>query len=263
MSAPVPVSVVVPARDEASRIAGLVHHHAWAAEVIVVDHGSRDDTASVAALAGAHVISHDGGTIADARNAGADQAAHAWVFALDADEMAEPRLAEEIRAVITAPSCPAYRLRRRNFYLGREQTRGHWGRDWVTRLYRRELRWSGHQVHERLETAEAAGTLAGTLHHQPYRDLAHHFEKMNRYAEWGALDLHRAGRRVRVSDFLIRPLWRFVKAYLVNGSFRDGRFGLVTSLLGAQTAFMKYAHLWALQRGTDSQEHADPDRSGL
>ena len=257
---PVPVTVVIPARDEAPRIAEVVRQHAWAAQVIVVDHGSRDETALVATAAGARVISQDGGSIADARNAGADVAAHAWVFALDADEMAEPGLAEEIRAVVTAPSFQAYRVRRRNFYLGREQTRGHWGRDRVTRLYRRELRWCGHQVHEFLETDGPVGDLAATLHHEPYRDLSHHFEKVNRYARWGALDLLRAGRRAGVPDLLFRPLWRFVKAYLLNGSFRDGRFGLVTSLLGAQTAFMKYAHLWALQRESASQEDAGSGR---
>ena len=32
------------------------------------------------------------------------------------------------------------------------------------------------------------------------------------------------------------------------GSWRDGRFGLVTAILGAYTAFLKYAHLWALER---------------
>jgi hypothetical protein len=55
-----------------------------------------------------------------------------------------------------------------------------------------------------------------------------------------------------VIDLAFRPLWRFVKAYLFGLSFLDGRFGLVTSLLGAQTAFLKYAHLWALERTAGS-----------
>jgi hypothetical protein len=91
------------------------------------------------------------------------------------------------------------------------------------------------------------GTLAGEIAHDPYRDLAHHFAKMDRYARWGAEDLYQRGRRATVTDLMLRPLWRFVKAYFIGGSILDGRFGLVTSLLGAQTAFLKYAHLWALE----------------
>lgn len=244
----VSVSIVVPARDEAARIGDLVRNHAWADEIIVVDHGSADATAQVAASAGATVVSHAGGTIADARNAGAQVARHPWVLALDADEEAEPSMAGEISAVIVGGRHDAYRIRRRNFYLGREQVRGHWGRDRVTRLYRSTLKWVPRQVHEVLDYHGSTGDLVATLSHEPYRDLAHHFDKMNRYAEWGALDLYRAGRRAGVLDVLGRPVWRFLKAYLVNGSIFDGRFGLVTSLLGAQTAFMKYAHLWALER---------------
>ena len=56
-----------------------------------------------------------------------------------------------------------------------------------------------------------------------------------------------AALEASVADLLLRPAWRFVKAYVVGGAVFDGRFGLVTSLLGAQTAFLKYSHLYALE----------------
>lgn len=55
------VSVVIPAKDEGSVIGGLLERIAalgLAHEIIVVDDGSGDDTARVAAQAGARVISH-------------------------------------------------------------------------------------------------------------------------------------------------------------------------------------------------------------
>ena len=54
------VSVVVPARDEASRLSGLLAALAAATprphEVVVVDDGSRDGTAAVARAGGATVV---------------------------------------------------------------------------------------------------------------------------------------------------------------------------------------------------------------
>jgi hypothetical protein len=116
------------------------------------------------------------------------------------------------------------------------------------RLFRKELRYRPGRVHEQLEPVEPTGSLEGTLLHEPYRDLTHHLEKMNRYARWGAEDLYDRGRRAGFAELTIRPLWRFVESYLLHGSFLDGRFGLVTSVLGTYAGFLKWAHLWALER---------------
>ncbi|HEX9894476.1 MAG TPA: glycosyltransferase family 2 protein [Gemmatimonadales bacterium] len=244
----VPISIVVPARDEGERITAFVSAHDWAAEIIVADNGSTDDTAARASAAGARVIDCGGLTIAGARNAGAEAASQEWIFALDTDEVVTPDLREELPYVLEAPVAAAYEVRRRNLYLGREQRRGRWGRDWVVRMYRKGLRFGETRVHESLVTTEGFGTLAGQIDHNPYRDLAHHQTKMDRYARWGAEELYQQGRRATVADLTLRPSWRFVKAYLIGGSVLDGRFGLITSLLGAETAFLKYAHLWALER---------------
>lgn len=246
---PIPLSIVVPARDEGARIEGFLRAHTWADEIVVADNGSVDDTAARARALGALVVDAAGRSIAGARNAGAAAAKHAWVLALDTDERATPLLVEELgRLLASTQLVTAYEVRRRNLYLGREQRRGRWGRDWIVRLYRREHRYVEAAVHEKLEGVADLGTLAGEIDHDPYRDLSHHLAKMDRYARWGAEELWRAGRRATVLDLAFRPLWRFVKAYLIGLSFLDGRFGLVTSLLGAQTAFLKYAHLWALER---------------
>lgn len=245
---PLPITIVVPVRNEGARIAAFLDAHRWAAECVVADNGSSDDTVQQAEAAGARVIRHPAGTIADARNAGADAASYDWILALDCDEVADPELASELAALTDGGAVTAYRIRRRNFYLGREQRRGQWGRDWVVRYYRRPQRYATRKVHEYLETTGQVGALRATLQHTPYRDLSHHLEKMDRYARWGAEELYAAGRRASVTDVTLRPLWRFLKAYLLTGHCLDGKFGLLTSLLGAQTAFVKYAHLWALER---------------
>jgi glycosyltransferase involved in cell wall biosynthesis len=247
---PVPLTIVIPVRDEVAQIAECVRHLVWADEVIVADAGSGDGTVAAARDAGARVLEGTGPTIAAQRNAAIALARNQWVFALDADERVSDALREELARVVRAPTHPVYRVRRQNFYLGRELTRGHWGKDWVTRLFTRDRRYVERRVHEALEPVPNPGRLRGTLRHVPYRDLAHQLEKMQRYARWGAEDLYDRGARAGFLDLCGSPLSRFLRAYLAQGAILDGRFGLVTSVLGGYAAFLKYAHLWAMERRT-------------
>ncbi|MGH7582720.1 MAG: glycosyltransferase family 2 protein [Gemmatimonadales bacterium] len=250
----VPISIVVPVRDEAERLATFLAAHSWAAERIVVDNGSRDDSADVAASSGARVVASPDTTIGRARNAGADAAKSGWVLALDIDEIAEDELVDEIRNVLADPKYSAYRIRRRNFVGGREQRRGHMARDFVTRLYRRQLRFTSARVHEKLLVDTEVGTIRGSLRHEPYRDRAHHLEKIDRYARWGAEELFAQGRRAGTAALLFRPAWKFFKAYVLDGHCLDGREGLEASLIGSRGVFRKYAYLRALgkQRNADA-----------
>jgi glycosyltransferase involved in cell wall biosynthesis len=250
-SASVPLTVVIPTLNEADQIAECIGGVAWADEIIVADAGSADATVAVARGLGARVLERTGPTIAAQRNAAIAAARNQWVLALDADERTSQQLQQEIASVLRMPAHPVYRIRRRNFYLGKELTRGHWGKDWVTRLFTRERRYIERRVHERLEPVPDPGLLQGYIDHTPYRDLSHQIDKMNRYARWGAEDLYQAGQRARVWDLTGRPLGRFLRSYFLQGSCWDGRFGLVASVLGAYTAFLKYAHLWALERRSE------------
>ncbi|MEO8293934.1 MAG: glycosyltransferase family 2 protein [Gemmatimonadota bacterium] len=248
-----PLTIVIPTLNEADQIGELVKKLDWAGEVIVSDGGSTDETVPLAAGNGALVIESTGGTIAAQRNAAIAAAANEWIFTLDADERISDELQNELARVLARPAHKAFRVRRRNYYLGRELKRGHWGRDWVTRLFTRDLRYIERRVHEGLEKVDDVGQLIGTLLHSPYRNLSHQLEKMERYARWGALDLYERGERASILDLSVRPGGRFLRAWVLQRNIVDGRFGLATSMLGAYGTFLKYAHLWALEREKESK----------
>jgi glycosyltransferase involved in cell wall biosynthesis len=83
------IDIVVPARNEAATIADVVlacHGCAYTREVIVVDDGSSDDTAAVAAAHGARVVRREhGGSKAHAMAAGVRATDAFAVFFVDAD----------------------------------------------------------------------------------------------------------------------------------------------------------------------------------
>ena len=236
-----PVSVVIPTRNEGHQIADVLASLAWADEVLVIDGGSTDQTACIAAKHGATVLQREGVTIAAQRNLGIESARNEWILAVDADERPSEDLITEIAAVIRAPTHDAYRIRFHNFYGERELVRGHWARDWHVRLFRRRYRFLDRQVHERLEDVPSVGTLRGFVRHVSYRDFDHHLEKVVRYAELGAAELRARRYRVTVWHLLAKPAWRFFREYIMYGSYRDGSFGVVTSAMSALAAFLKYA----------------------
>lgn len=241
----VPISIVMPTLNEAAGLEATLADLHWADEIIVVDGGSTDDTTSIARRAGARVLDVPGVTIAAQRNAGIAVARHTWILALDADE----RVSDELRrslATLTesTPMRPsAYRVRSRNWHLGRELRHGPWGRDWKVRVFSRDRRYGDQRVHERLDELKDVGTLEGALLHYPYRDLSHQVLKIATYARWGAQDLRAEGRRGSVWDLLTRPAWRFLRDYLFLSGWRDGAAGFVVSTVSAFSVFLKYAYL--------------------
>lgn len=83
-----PVSVIIPARNEAATIVQVIatmRVMAGVAEVVVIDNGSGDGTAAVAEAACARVISEARPGMGHAVRSGIAAARHDWVMKVDAD----------------------------------------------------------------------------------------------------------------------------------------------------------------------------------
>jgi glycosyltransferase involved in cell wall biosynthesis len=242
------VTAVIAAHDESANIEACVASVEWAREVIVVENDSLDDTIDRARGAGATVISPKFTTIGAARNQAIVRAKTPWILVLDADERCTPELAQEIQEVARATDNPAFRVPRRNFFLGAEIRYGGWGSDKPIRLFRRDLRYNANLVHEHIDVpaGSTTGELRNSLLHYTYTSLDQYFEKFDRYSHWWAEQNYAKGRRGTAVAVVFKPPARFFRMYLLKGGFRDGARGAVLACLAAASVMAKYARLWEL-----------------
>jgi glycosyltransferase involved in cell wall biosynthesis len=240
------VTAVIAAHNESANIEACIASVEWAREVVVVENDSSDDTIDRARSAGATVISPKFTTIGAARNKGIERAKSKWIFVLDADERCTPELADEIRRVVAEPgNSSAFRIPRRNYFLGKEIRHGGWGSDRPIRLFRRELRYNANVVHEHVDVTDGGTSeVRNRLLHYTYTSLDQYFEKFDRYSRWWADQNFAKGRRGSAAAVLFKPPAKFVGMYLFKGGFRDGARGLVLACLAAASVMAKYARLW-------------------
>jgi len=238
------LSLLVVTLNEADNLGECLASARFADEIVVVDSGSTDATREIAEAAGARFVVHAFEGHAEQKNWGLGQLAHDWVLILDADERVTPELADEIRRVLESPDRRGYWIYRRNTFLGREIRGCGWQRDRVLRLFdRRAGRYEEKRVHEEVRLEEAAGRLRGKLVHHSCRDLASWLVKVEGYAQLGAEEAVRCGRRPVFGDLWLRPPARFFKQWLVQGGWRDGIEGMILCVTSAYSVFLKYAKL--------------------
>ena len=243
------LSVVLITQNAAAQLPDCLASVAFADEVVVVDSGSSDGTAEVAARYGARVVMKEWLGFGRQKQFAVEQASHEWVLCLDADERVSPELAASLVRELEEPSAQVYRMARRNRFLGRWLRHGEGYPDWSPRLFdRRHARWSDDTVHEKVLYAVSPGTLEGDLLHESAESLGRYLDKQNRYSTLAAQELHRLGRRAGLLELAFSPLVRFVKFYFFRLGCLDGLPGLMHISVGCMNSFLKYAKLIELQK---------------
>lgn len=241
-----PLSVIIPTHDEEETLPDCLESVRFADEILVVDSFSTDRTLEIARARGARIVQREYGYSAQQKNWAIPQARHEWVLLVDADERVTPGLRDEIlRLLEEGPAADGYRIRRSNFFLGKRIRFCGWGTDHVIRLFRRDVaRYQDRQVHAEIDLPGPLPALSQPLEHHTFRSFRQYWRKLDLYSEWGARQMYLEGRRCGGVQLLLRPLARFVRMYVLRLGFLEGAHGVVLSLLGAFTVYLKYARLW-------------------
>ena len=215
---------------------------------MVVDSHSTDRTRDIARSYGAKVYEEDWKGYVAQKNSALRKCTKEWILCLDADEVVSEELKRSILEELQDPKADGYLVNRRTYYLGKF-LKYVWQPEWRLRLVRRDAQpvWVGEDPHDRLEIKGKTKKLKGDLLHFSYKSLIDHVHRSVRYSRIAAENRYRSyNKRFLVFDIWIRPLWTFVKFYLIKGGFLDGWRGFVASVISSFYTFLKYAFILEL-----------------
>jgi len=257
------LSIIVLTKNEEKWLPGCLESASHLAdEIIVVDDQSTDKTREVAKKYGAKVFVHQKRDFAAQREFGLRQVRADWVFYLDADERVTKELRKEIVAITGRPlresrqatlpeSSPvslspvAYYIKRKNIFLGREQTI-----DKVERLFKRKalMSWQG-RLHESPKVKGSKETLNNHLIHLTHRDINSMLVKTMEWSKIEADLRYQAGHPPITWRHLLSAILREKKRqFLINRVYRYGTEGWLEGIFQIFSTFITYARLWEKQR---------------
>jgi glycosyltransferase involved in cell wall biosynthesis len=280
MADKVPVSLIVPIKNEAENLPRCLASVAWADEIFVVDSQSNDGSIEIAEGAGAKVVQFQfTGTWPKKKNWALENLPfrNEWIFILDADETLPPQAEAEFRSAIANPGeIAGYWINRRFMFLGRWLKHAYYP-NWNLRLFKHSLgrfekltevaTYSGdNEVHEHVVVQGPTGRLACEMDHYAFPTVEVFIEKHNRYSNWEArvaterllagsseqLHHERVNRRRKLKQLSqrmpFRGLLRFLYVYLWQKGFLDGREGYYFARLHGIYEFLSVAKTFELRK---------------
>jgi glycosyltransferase involved in cell wall biosynthesis len=281
----IPVSVLIPAKNEELNLPACLESVARADEVFMVDSHSEDRSCEIAESYGANVVQFNfNGRWPKKKNWSLDNLPfrNEWVLIVDCDERITPELWDEIAEAIQHPEYDGYYLNRRVFFLGKWIRHGGKYPDWNLRLFKHkqgryenlgteEVPNTGdNEVHEHVILPGQVGYLKQDMLHEDFRNIYHWLERHNRYSNWEArvyyniltgkgetntIGANFFGDAVQRKRFLktvwvrlpFKPLLRFILFYFIQLGFLDGRAGYIYGRLLSQYEYQIGAKLYELR----------------
>lgn len=243
------IAAVIIAKNEEARIAACLESVKWCDEIVVVDDMSSDDTHSVCRRFKAKVVAHPlDEDYARQRNVGTDNTTSDWILQLDADERVSPELRNDIKKILSDNnSVAAYRLYRRNYFLGKFMRHGGWYERQPKLFKKGKARYSG-AIHEQLKVDGRTGDLRSHLDHYPFRSISEFIQRQLYYAGIEARLLHEERGKIPIKEvkrhIFTRPAKLFLKLYIKKQGFRDGMHGFIFSILNAWRHFAIWSLYW-------------------
>jgi heptosyltransferase-2 len=243
----VPVSALIITYNEAENIRSAIHNLDFAAEIIVIDSFSTDQTTAVASSHNnVKVVQHAFENYAAQRNFAISLAKNNWILFLDADERISAELKDEIMEVVSQEeSFSAYFFHRTFMFKNKKLLFSGWQTDKIFRLFKKDKANYASQkiVHEKLIVNGRIGKLKNKLIHFSYKDYNSYKQKMIHYGKLKAQEEFNKGTQPNFFHFYIRPLYQFLYQYMIRLGILDGKKGIIICYLNALSVFIRFQEL--------------------
>ena len=252
------LTIVIPTKDDAERLDACLEAvgENFAAEVVVVDSRSSDQTSEVCDRHNATLLQFDwDGRFPKKRNwlLRNHTPPTRWVLFLDSDEILTDDLKSELRRELPRSDQDGYWLSYSIYFLGKELRFGYplkklalfrVGAGEYERI--EESRWSNldMEIHEHPVIDGPVGEIRSKIDHRDFRDVSHYISKHNEYSSWEAHRfLQMRGEeshqsltlkqriKYRLVESPFGGLMYFFGTYFLMRGFLDGARGLAFALL--------------------------------
>ncbi|MEX0966640.1 MAG: glycosyltransferase family 2 protein [Bacteroidia bacterium] len=243
------LSVVIITHNEEKNIERcLASVQGIADEILVVDSFSTDATEQICKEFPVRFVQHEWMGYSQTKNFANTLARHNWIFSLDADEVLSPALQNELAQTKSGKE-RFFTINRLNNYCGKWIRHSGWYPDYKVRLFdRRQAKWVGDYVHEKLELEAGIvpRTLNGVCYHFTISSVAQHVEQINKFSTLSALELKAKGKHFSIWKVVFSPGAKFFSTYFIRRGFMDGFYGFVIAVLSAYSRFLRYTKLYQL-----------------
>jgi glycosyltransferase involved in cell wall biosynthesis len=246
------ISVCIVCRNEADRLGPCLASVAWADEIILMDLSSHDDSAAVARMHGARVITRSPFPIVEPlRNELAAEARGDWILALDPDERVSPGLARELRRLTQQAGLDAIVIPRMNWDFGYPPNSPVQRYEPQLRMYRRsEVEWP-------LVPNTLPVVAEDRKYHLPSRDdlviihdrnrnIPEALERAMRYAPMQAQSMIEQGQVFTARNMLLALINQIDKEFFRGQAWKDGVPGVLRAAILVAYKFYVWAAFWQL-----------------
>lgn len=251
-----PISACIITFNEESRIRDCLESVKWVDEIVVVDSFSTDKTVDICKEYTARVYQRAWPGNIDQKNHAIGLATNDWILCLDADERLSPGLIGEIQEAVRGHGNVAgYIFPRRSFYLDRWMYHGDWYPDRQLRLFKRGCgQWQGTNPHGRVVVAGKTRRLKHDMYHFNCKNFSHQLRTIDNYSNVFADVMIERGKGFSLFQLLFRPVYKFIKVYILKRGFLDGLPGFILAASNAFYIFVKYVKLWERTRNNGTKK---------
>lgn len=272
----IPVSVVVPVKNEEKNLPKCLDLLKEFDEVIVVDSNSTDHTPDIVKEYDRQLVTFTwNGQFPKKRNWTLRNVSlkYDWVLFLDADEFVTDSFKQELAKAIQSTDCVGFWIDFTNEFMGKTMKHGApmrklpcFKKDAGEYEFIDEKAWShlDMEIHEHPVLKGKVGELKNPINHCDFRGLTHYIQKHNEYSSWeakhflekandhkGELTYQQRIKYKLIDSWLCGPLY-FLYCYFWKLGFLEGKEGFMFAGFKMQYFFNVKAKITELRKNASA-----------